>query len=228
MLASSQRVDERLEPAAGRFGLAGGHRPGAGGEVSLAQPPVLRQRRGVHHRADGAEAVADPAVGGQEGPLGRGGAGDAEQPAGGRDSWQNSSRVASVRNSGRSSRARHSSAVSTARAGSGRGRPVRWASAASMTGALPERSISSAAKATVWSLAPRRRRRAGSGRRCSRAGLRAPAGPQGARGGADARHVAGVAGQRPGLGDPGDGQQHRDRGARGQVVADEAGPGAAQ
>ena len=65
------------------------------------------------------------------------------------DSWQNSSRVASVRNSGRSSRARHSSAVSTARTGSGRGRPVRWASAASMTGALPERSMSSAAKATV-------------------------------------------------------------------------------
>ena len=37
--------------------------------------------------------------------------------------------------------------MSTARTGSGRGRPVRWASAASMTGALPERSMSSAAKA---------------------------------------------------------------------------------
>ena len=49
-----------------------------------AQAPVFRQRRGVHDRADGAEAVADPAVGGQEGPLGGGGAGDAEQPAGGR------------------------------------------------------------------------------------------------------------------------------------------------
>ena len=68
------------------------------------------------------------------------------------ESWQNSSRVASVRNSGRSSRARHSSAVSTARAGSGRGRPVRWASAASMTGALPELPASAAAKATVWPL----------------------------------------------------------------------------
>ena len=61
---------------------AGGHRPGAGLEVRLAQPPVFRQRRGVHGRADGGEAVADPAVGGQEGPLGGGGAGDAEQPAG--------------------------------------------------------------------------------------------------------------------------------------------------
>ena len=39
--------------------------------------------------------------------------------------------------------------MSTARTGSGRGRPVRWASAASMTGALPERSMSPAAKATV-------------------------------------------------------------------------------
>ena len=56
----------------------------------------------------------------------------------------------------------------------------------------------------------------------------APAGPQGALGGADARDVAGVAGQRPGLGDPGDGQQHRDRGARGQVTADEGRPGPAQ
>ena len=83
MLASRQRVDERLEPAAGSLGLAGGHLPGAGGEVLLAQPPVFRQRRGVHDRADGGEAVADPAVGGQEGPLGGGGAGDAEQPAGG-------------------------------------------------------------------------------------------------------------------------------------------------
>ena len=64
----------------------------------------------------------------------------------------NSSRVVSVRNSGRSSRARHTSAASTARTGSGRGRPVRLASAASMTGALPERSVSSAAKATVSSL----------------------------------------------------------------------------
>ena len=40
--------------------------------------------------------------------------------------------------------------------------------------------------------------------------------------------VAGVAGQRPGLGDPGDREQHRDRGARGQVAADEGGPGPAQ
>ena len=48
--------------------------------------------------------------------------------------------------------------MSTARTGSGRGRPVAWASAASMTGALPERSISSAAKAAVWSLTPPPRR----------------------------------------------------------------------
>ena len=39
--------------------------------------------------------------------------------------------------------------------------------------------------------------------------------------------MAGVAGQRPGLGDPGDREQHRDRGARGQVPADEGGPGPA-
>ena len=64
----------------------------------------------------------------------------------------NSSRVVWVRNSGRSSGARHTSAASTARAGSGRGRPVRLASAASMIGALPERSINSAARATVSSL----------------------------------------------------------------------------
>ncbi len=67
------------------------------------------------------------------------------------ESWPNSSRVASVKNSGRSSRARHKSAVSTARTGSGRGRPVRWASAASMTVAVPLRPISSAANATVSS-----------------------------------------------------------------------------
>ena len=78
-----QGVDERFQPAAGSLDLSGGHLPGAGGEVLLAQPPVFRQRRGVHGRADGGEAVADPAVGGQEGPLGGGGAGDAEQPAGG-------------------------------------------------------------------------------------------------------------------------------------------------
>ena len=59
-----QGVEEGFQPAAGRFGLGGGHLPGAGFEVILGQPPVLRQRRGVHHRADGAEAVADPAVGG--------------------------------------------------------------------------------------------------------------------------------------------------------------------
>ena len=101
--------------------------------------------------ADLVEAVADPAVGGQERLVGGGGAGDAEQARDAGDSWQNSSRVASVRNSGRSSSARHSSAVSTARTGSGRRRPVRWASAASMTGAFPLRSISSAANATACS-----------------------------------------------------------------------------
>ena len=77
-----QGVDERFQPAAGSLDLSRGHLPGAGGEVLLAQPPVLRQRRGVHDRADGAEAVADPAVGGQEGPVAADGAGDAEQPAG--------------------------------------------------------------------------------------------------------------------------------------------------
>ncbi len=77
-----QRVDERLEPAAGSFGLAGGHRPGAGLEVLLGQAAVLRQRRGVHDRADGAEAVADPAVGGQERQLGGDSAGDAGHAAG--------------------------------------------------------------------------------------------------------------------------------------------------
>ena len=83
-----QGVDEGFQPAAGSFGLVRCHRPSAGCEVSLAQPPVLRQRRGVHHRADGAEAVADPPAGGQEGPLGGDGAGDAEQPAGGSaSSW---------------------------------------------------------------------------------------------------------------------------------------------
>ena len=190
-----QRVEERLQPAAGSFGLAGGHRPGAGVEVRLAQPPVLRQRRGVHDRADGAEAVADPAVGGQERPLGGDGAGDAEQAAGrAADSWQNSSRVASVRNSGRSSRARHSSAVSTARTGSGRGRPVRWASAASMTGALPLRSISSAAKATVCVADAAAGGGQGQAGAAHRRALRAPAGPQGALGGADARRRGGRSG----------------------------------
>ena len=78
-----QCVDERLQPAAGGLGLGRCHRPGAGLEVRFTQPPVFRQRRGVHDRADGAEAVADPAAGGQEGPLGGGGASHAEQPAGG-------------------------------------------------------------------------------------------------------------------------------------------------
>ena len=204
----------------------GSHRPGAGVEVLLGQAPVLRQRRGVHDRADLAEAVADPPVGGQERPLAADGAGDAEQPAGRPGQLQNSSPVASVRNSGRSSRARHSRAVSTARTGSGRGRPVAWASAASMTGALPERSMSSAANATVC-VADAAGAAAGPGRCRSSRALRAAAGPQDALGGADAGHVAGVPGQRPGLGDPGDGQQHADRGARGQVAADEGGPGPA-
>ena len=82
MLASSNALrNASSRPRA--FGLAGSHRPGAGGEVRLAQPPVLRHRRGVHDRADGVEAVADPAVGGQEGPLGGDGTGDLEQAAGG-------------------------------------------------------------------------------------------------------------------------------------------------
>ena len=75
------------------------------------------------------------------------GSGAGDTPSSARDapdSLQNSSPVASVRNSGRSSSARHSRAVSTARAGSGRGRPVAWASAASITGAFPERSDAAA------------------------------------------------------------------------------------
>ena len=82
MLASISALTNASSRSAGRLGLAGGHLPGAGFEVLPGQPPVLRQRRGVHHRADGAEAVADPAVGGQERPLAADGAGDAEQPAG--------------------------------------------------------------------------------------------------------------------------------------------------
>ena len=39
--------------------------------------------------------------------------------------------------------------------------------------------------------------------------------------------VAGIPGQRPGFGDPGDFQQYAYRGARGQVAADEGGPGPA-
>ena len=119
-------------------------------EVLLGQAAVFGTGQGSDHRADGAEAVADPAVGGQEGPLGAVAVpGTPSSPREVSDSRQNSSRVTSVRNSGRSSSARHPSAVSTARTGSGRGRPVRWASAASMTGAVPERSVSPAAKATV-------------------------------------------------------------------------------
>ena len=39
-----QGVEEGFQPAAGSFGLAGSHRPGAGFEVVLGQPPVFRQR----------------------------------------------------------------------------------------------------------------------------------------------------------------------------------------
>ena len=78
-----QRIDQRLEPVPGRGGLTWGHRLGAGLELVVGQPPVFRQRRGVSDGHDRVEAVPDPAVGGQEGPLGGGGAGHAEQPAGG-------------------------------------------------------------------------------------------------------------------------------------------------
>ena len=78
-----QRVDQRLKPAAGGGGLIGGHRPGAGRQLILGQPPVFRQRRGVSDGHDGVEAVPDPAVSGLERPLGGGGARHAEQPAGG-------------------------------------------------------------------------------------------------------------------------------------------------
>ena len=82
MLASMQGVDECFQPAAGSLGLDGSHRPGPGVEVRSAQPPVLRQRRGVHDRADGVEAVADPPVGGQEAAVPAGGAGNAQQRRG--------------------------------------------------------------------------------------------------------------------------------------------------
>jgi len=78
-----QGVDEGFQPAAGSFGLSAGHRLGAGFEVLPGQAPVFRQRGGVHDRPDGAEAVADAPVGGQEGQLGGDGAGDLEQTAGG-------------------------------------------------------------------------------------------------------------------------------------------------
>ena len=77
-----QRVDQRLEPVPGRGGLAGGHGLGAGLKLAVGQPPVFRQRRGVRGGHDRVEAVPDPAVGGLEAPLGGGGAGHAEQPAG--------------------------------------------------------------------------------------------------------------------------------------------------
>ena len=76
-----QRVDQRLEPVPGRGGLIGGHRLGAGLELAGGQPPVFRQRRRVSGGHDRVEAVPDPAVGGQEGPRGAGGARHAEQPA---------------------------------------------------------------------------------------------------------------------------------------------------
>ena len=79
-----QGVEEGFQPAAGGLGLGGGHRPGAGFEVVLGQAAVFRQRGRVHDFADLAEAVADPAVGGQEGLPGGDGAGDLEQAAGGR------------------------------------------------------------------------------------------------------------------------------------------------
>ena len=77
-----QRVEERFEPGAGGLGLGGGHRLGAAGEFFCGEPAVLRQRRGIHDRADGAEAVADPAAGGQEAAAAGGGAGDPEQRPG--------------------------------------------------------------------------------------------------------------------------------------------------
>ena len=77
-----QRVDQRLEPVAGRGGLAGGQGLGAGLKLVVGQPPVFRQRRRVRGGHDRVEAVPDPAVGGLEAPPGSGGTGHAEQPAG--------------------------------------------------------------------------------------------------------------------------------------------------
>src|ERR1019366_3714734 len=77
-----QRVEERFEPGAGGLGLGGSHRLGAAGEFFCGEPAVLRQRRGIHDRADGAEAVADPAAGGQEAAAAGRGAGDPGQRPG--------------------------------------------------------------------------------------------------------------------------------------------------
>ena len=200
--------------------LGGSHRLGALNEAVRGQAAVFRQGRGIHDRADGAETVPDPPVSGQEAAAAAGGAGDLEQCPEVPLSRPNSSRVASVKNSGRSSSARHKSAVSTARTGSGRGRPVRWASAASMTGAVPLRSMSPAAKATTSSPIPPRPA-AGSARRSWRA-LRAAAGMQRRFRGVHGGHVAGIPGQGIRLGDPADLQQHRQRRAGSEMVADEA------
>jgi len=98
-------------------------------------------------------------------------------------------------------------------------RPVVCARAASITGAVPLRSISSAAKATVSSLtAPLT-----GGSACASA----PAARPLTRGRRRRPRRGGRAGTGTRLGDPGDGQQRRDRRARGQVIADEAGPGPA-
>ena len=77
-----QGVGEGFQPAAVGLGLGRGHRPGAGFEVLPGQAAVFRQRRGIHDRADLAEAVADTPVGGQERPVVTDCAGNTEQPAG--------------------------------------------------------------------------------------------------------------------------------------------------
>lgn len=140
--------------------------------------------------------------------------------------WPNSSRVTSVKNSGRPSRAKASTPVSPTRTGSGRGRPPRWASAASMAGAAPLRPVSSAANATVWP--------SGSGRGWGISttphllSARLVGGVPGSQHGLarDGLDVAGLGAQRSRLADPGDGLKLAQRGARSQVIADEAGPAA--
>ena len=83
-LASISALTRRFQPVSGRLGPEpGSHLLDAGPEVAGGQAPVLGQRRGIHdRRRSGAEAVADPAVGGQEGPVAADGAGDAQQRRG--------------------------------------------------------------------------------------------------------------------------------------------------
>ena len=118
--------------------------------------------------------------------------------------------------------------MSTARTGSGRGRPVAWASAASMTGALPVAAGELGGKGHhLGRLTSSRPARQGSGRRRSsrlRSWRRQKLACRAPLEGADAADVPGVTGQLLGLSwrIPVTASSTGDRGARGQVAADEA------